>query len=254
MPRGRPASEKSIASMGPASENAGYGDKAALASTERCGFNGSGVRERRLWLRPRKCRRRGAPLCFNGSGVRERRLCDCRSKQPDTHVASMGPASENAGYVRVDDIDGREHAVLASMGPASENAGYALTAGAAPLRSSASMGPASENAGYASPVRSVLVGALILASMGLASENAGYAAAAIEVRWPRSLQWVRRPRTPVMRLGRERIISRCTACFNGSGVRERRLCAVDRTLLQNPQLQWVRRPRTPVMRVHLGKV
>ena len=70
------------------------------------GFNGSSVRERRLWT--------GLGLtcfsferlmtCFNGSSVRERRLCAgiavLRVFARHGHRASMGPASENAGYVR----------------------------------------------------------------------------------------------------------------------------------------------------------
>src|SRR6516164_6889012 len=111
---------------------------------------------------------------FNGSGVRERRLCgNCGSsiarllmlqwvRRPRTPVmnavawrwifprnASMGPASENAGYVVEFPII--NHLVFASMGPASENAGYGLLTPAAFHR-------------------------------------------------PDKLQWVRRPRTPVMGL------------------------------------------------------
>ena len=83
------------------------------------------------------------------------------------------------------------------------------------------MGPASENAGY---VPNLLQDRhSFSASMGPASENAGYGRQHLEcaVR-ERQLQWVQRPRTPVM---------------DTRGV-----------LYVNPyKLQWVQRPRTPVM-------
>ena len=112
-----------MASMGPASENAGYGLGQAFSSypqlvlqwvrrprtpvmyhvygaatRHRGRFNGSGVRERRLWRPSAKTKTTLAG--FNGSGVRERRLCRRpRAGSADPRrTASMGPASENAGY------------------------------------------------------------------------------------------------------------------------------------------------------------
>ena len=59
------------------------------------------------------------------------------------------------------------------------------------------MGPASENAGYAVIVDGVLL--VINASMGPASENAGYAPKNLAIiATAVMLQWVQRPRTPVM--------------------------------------------------------
>ena len=85
----------------------------------------------------------------------------------------MGPASENAGYDEVQLLANKASG-LASMGPASENAGYGQSALSICARSVASMGPASENAGYA--------------------VDPSCATRA----WTAWLQWVRRPRTPVM--------------------------------------------------------
>ena len=63
------------ASMGPASENAGYvGRGSARRCCDSSRFNGSGVRERRLWTNARQATAGG------------------------TAGASMGPTSENAGY------------------------------------------------------------------------------------------------------------------------------------------------------------
>ena len=64
------------------------------------------------------------------------------------------------------------------------------------------MGPASENAGYArgSPISR----SPPLASMGPASENAGYDDDGLISVTELMLQWVRRPRTPVMSRARAR--------------------------------------------------
>ena len=161
----------------------------------RSGFNGSDVRERRLcgreaeaeeqteklqWVRrPRtpvmsaRTRQQWRPLAsFNGSDVRERRLCNTLAEVSMRCQASMGPTSENAGYVRR--FRPQDRTGAASMGPTSENAGYASCKHAMLFRPAcASMGPTSENAGYATC-------------------NAKRRA------WACWLQWVRRPRTPVM--------------------------------------------------------
>ena len=137
-------------------------------------------------------------LRFNGSGVRERRLC----RKATRH---------------------REFQVRASMGPASENAGYARGT----LHRSALTGCCFNGSGVRERRLCVTTGEFHLTQ--------------------RPLQWVRRPRTPVMR--RQRILrvrpgsvsmgpaSRTPVMpstplaadppetrFNGSGVRERRLC------------------------------
>ena len=59
--------------MGPASENAGYGALTAANKSLYTSFNGSSVRERRLWAATITC-------------------------DMVLYEASMGPASENAGY------------------------------------------------------------------------------------------------------------------------------------------------------------
>ena len=120
-------------------------------STARCCvlscFNGSGVRERRLWLgRPpgastspkglQWVRRPRTPVMFAGFPQRS-----------EPFPASMGPASENAGY----DQAGRSEEISgeASMGPASENAGYEGDARIHMANFKRFDGSASENAGYA---------------------------------------------------------------------------------------------------------
>ena len=136
------------ASMGPRSENRGYaagcsvktaccaklqwvhGPRTVVMRTVhlsscagRCSFNGSTVRE--PWLCLNLTHGSLIIMCgFNGSTVREPWLC--RSSWPtvpNARSASMGPRSENRGYVGVcgaDVADGN----LASMGPRSENRGY----------------------------------------------------------------------------------------------------------------------------------
>src|ERR1700677_1668221 len=59
------------------------------------------------------------------------------------------------------------------------------------------------------------------ASMGPTSENAGYASSAEIISSSRMLQWVRRPRTPVMLIRSKS--GNYSESFNGSDVRERRL-------------------------------
>ena len=202
--------------MGPASENAGYAG----------------------WQRMLACIETG----FNGSGVRERRLCSASMKRSRClRRASMGPASENAGYGWRDVLQNRGDS--ASMGPASENAGYAVKIiSRETWREGASMGPASENAGYAD------------LTIGVSGDNS-------------SLQWVRRPRTPVMLTRSIRIqvyASMGPGSENAGYVCPRRLhSAVEASMVRRPRtpvmnglpfvigslmmLQWVRRPRTPVM-------
>src|SRR5579884_1464054 len=113
----------SSASMGPRSENRGYGPSAAPSIPRRAGFNGSTVGEPWLWpLRASGCTE-WMPS-FNGSTVGEPWLCTMlkakllaelllqwvhgrrtvvmdhegrQRRQPD-RVASMGPRSENRGY------------------------------------------------------------------------------------------------------------------------------------------------------------
>ena len=240
----RPARSRArrLASMGPASENAGYVRPSAKTKTTLAGFNGSSVRERRLWQHPLNTNRFGWWLQWVQRPRTPVMWIDHNGRKRDSG-ASMGPASENAGYADA----GRNNygSLLASMGPASENAGYASTqwpsmTGSARFNGSsvrerrlcrhlnayanhdigfngssvrerrlclmglgwvfllrrASMGPASENAGYA---RIKLVDPRVgRASMGPASENAGYV---VRIHG-------RRPHRPG---------------FNGSSVRERRL-------------------------------
>ena len=88
------------ASMGPASENAGYGGNTSRTMIVANGFNGSGVRERRLWaLFVSACdrihelqwvRRPRTPVMPAGTFT----------APTGRSLASMGPASENAGYGR----------------------------------------------------------------------------------------------------------------------------------------------------------
>ena len=76
-------------------------------------------------MRPPKSSLRRAADVFNGSGVRERRLSSPILRvEGVNNEASMGPASENAGYAVHLAASSRSRA--ASMGPASETAGYAL--------------------------------------------------------------------------------------------------------------------------------
>ena len=133
----------------------------------------------------------------------------------------MGPASENAGYVAI--LDAEDQMTLAaSMGPASENAGYGRRLRHHEHQCQASMGPASENAGYDDGRDGAA--ADDGASMGPTSENAGYDRRPLATHRVTSvLQWVRRPRTPVMP------VKHRLPTFVAHG------------------LQWVRRPRTPVM-------
>ena len=92
-----------------------------------------------------------------------------------------------------------------------------------PVQINASMGPTSENAGYVEHGRDRRkVGD---ASMGPTSENAGYGRPLLQQRFRAVLQWVRRPRTPVM---------------SNPGSFQ-----IDEIFM----LQWVRRPRTPVMMI-----
>ena len=210
--------ETKEASMGPASENAGYVTPSASLRLSWLGFNGSSVRERRLCFAEYALRERHDPASmgpasenagydgliigqdkgvglqwvqrprtpvmvprmrdhvrshgFNGSSVRERRLWRGGVGQAGPgRNASMGPASENAGYAT--ELDRYLATGDASMGPASENAGYVRLCNQAYFqRLAASMGPASENAGYDPEI--ALKGFL------------------------NRLQWVQRPRTPVM--------------------------------------------------------
>jgi hypothetical protein len=108
------------------------------------------------------------------------------------------------------------------MGPASENAGYGLLAVGHRESHEASMGPASENAGYVRQDHQRRGGAGRFNGSSVRERRL--------CRMPRvsvtfgggSLQWVQRPRTPVMadcRGGKGRDVRR----FNGSSVRERRL-------------------------------
>ena len=163
---------------------------------------------RRAWLqwvrRPRTAVMRRRELLrtrrhgFNGSAVRERRLCARRPLQRTcTAVASMGPASENAGYGSLAARPARR--ITASMGPASENAGYGRRNSASNAGNvGASMGPASENAGYGRRL-SAMEACELHASMGPPSDNGGYdrhAERPAVIAEP--LQWVHRPRTVVM--------------------------------------------------------
>ena len=134
--------------------------------------------------------------------------------------ASMGPASENAGYViGIDRIDLTLFCFNGS-GVRERRLCYRWQWPRGRVNA-ASMGPASENAGYARIGRAH--GRYRLAaSMGPASKNAGYDYIPIPLKEDSLLQWVRRPRTPVMG-ERERRIDNPAPCFNGSGVRERRL-------------------------------
>ena len=184
----------SRASMGPASENAGYGNPRRADCPERASFNGSSVRERRLCRRTARAAVTAARLQWVQRPRTPVMIGNVADGSPQA-VASMGPASENAGYVRVpcpcrsfplrfNGSSVRERRLCntirlplhmsfdASMGPASENAGYDGDLGWCPLVLPASMGPASENAGYVPNLHHLV-------------HN-------------HRLQWVQRPRTPVM--------------------------------------------------------
>src|ERR1700677_1797999 len=135
----------------------------------------------------------------------------------------MGPTSENAGYVpgsyrellltlpRFNGSDVRERRLCRSGGVVSA------------LLELASMGPTSENAGYAG--YTVIPSSLHGASMGPTSENAGYVGDVVTALIPYTLQWVRRPRTPVMSCSVSGSQGACPS-FNGSDVRVRRLCTI----------------------------
>ena len=140
---------------------------------------------------------------FNGSNVRERWLWPATIEDAD-----CGSDCFNGSNVRERWLCSRyaelcDNFMKASMGPTSENAGYGGNRAGVDLLSNhehASMGPTSENAGYG---RAPCVFTRAAGPM---------------------LQWVQRPRTPVM-------------CQSGGSQRS----------LPTAVLQWVQRPRTPVM-------
>ncbi len=215
------------ASIGPASENAGYGPDLGRLQRAILGFNWSSVRDRRLC--PLKARRQRQRCRFNWSSVRERRLCVLRGRGA---ILGFGFNGSSVRERRLCPVS--RHCGTASMGPALQ------------------LGPASENAGYVPPL-------------------AG------------GIQLVQRPRTPVMvemgfngsSVRERRLCGRCGHGFNGSSVRERRLweagtvapeCGLggfnwssvrERRLCRRAShddvtelvlLQLVQRPRTPVMK------
>ncbi len=134
--------------------------------------------------------------------------------------ASMGPASKNAGYGLT--VQHVADALRASMGPASKNAGYGrpgrtsrthrlrfngsgvqerrlwkLLTGHANQLSRASMGPASKNAGYDHPMRTKRRTPKSFNGSGVRERR--LCPGKLRDCFPQGLlQWVRRPRTPVM--------------------------------------------------------
>ena len=112
--------------------------------------------------------------------------------------ASMGPTSENAGYESGGSIWSSSTTWLQWVRRPRTPVMLPIVVRGIKRRSAASMGPTSENAGY------------------------GLLRAKRRCRWPK-LQWVRRPRTPVMQREAPGLV------------------------LGSVKLQWVRRPRTPVM-------
>ena len=235
------------------------------ASSRRC-FNGSSVRERRLWRPSAKTKTTLAG--FNGSSVRERRLWRSASSNVPPS-ASFNGSSVRERRLWLAGTDTFTLRAGDSMGPASENAGYGHSQ-TLRLRS-----PAGFNG---SSVRERRLWAMTTATQAAASwlqwvqrprtpvmaVMTATQAATNWLQWvqrPRTpvmkknsasrfrsgaLQWVQRPRTPVMRAGG--LSHSVQTSFNGSSVRERRLCA-DQFIKHERSglLQWVQRPRTPVM-------
>ena len=228
------------ASMGPGSENAGYAIPIPAWSATHRSFNGSGVRERRLWRptgeeRTPPCRKlqwvrrlrtpvmpagvevRGARRCFNGSGVRERRLCATAAASPKNDWLQWVRRPRTPVMQDVHNTSDREvlQWVRRPRTPVILN------------RSICSGRPFGFNGSRVRERR--------LCWMHRRRNLL------------RQLQWVRRPRTPVMLLQTAGYQPR-RSCFNGSGVRERRLCPMEKIESDYQlSLQWVRRPRTPVM-------
>jgi len=135
--------------------------------------------------------------------------------------------------------------LYASMGPASENAGY----------DHERLGPCAFRAGFnGSSVRerwlwrAKATSAVreMTASMGPASENAGYADWIAMICYVQELQWVQRPRTLVMPAGQ----SRHAAADALQWVQRPRTLVMPqlrRSTMLLRRLQWVQRPRTLVM-------
>ena len=186
-------------------------------------------------------------LSFNGSTVREPWLCPhARGRQINHKSASMGPRSENRGYVV-------RHCLLSPV-------------------AKASMGPRSENRGYVTPATVVAAGSPGCFNGSTVREPWLWSgkrrkALSMELQWvhgPRTvvmqgqpdagegrraarLQWVHGPRTVVM-AGSWTCLAWRDTCFNGSTVREPWLCT--RPIGDAPGhggLQWVHGPRTVVM-------
>ena len=112
-------------------------------------------------------------------------------------VASMGPPSDNRGYVierrhcgmmscRLQWVHGRITVVMvylsstpaaqvaASMGPRSDNRGYAPVRPDRSGAGRASMGPRSDNGGYVRRISRCIIVEYGVASMGPRSDNRGY--------------------------------------------------------------------------------
>ena len=240
------------ASMGPASENAGYAAEAFAKAGYSVSFNGSSVRERRLF-----------------EGQREMSLHSMLQwvQRPRTPViclgivkglgnlieASMGPASENAGYMGKGGgraAGGRAlQWVQRPRTPVIYRGGSMVSPGRGKLqwvqrprtpviyeqgneqgtdgaqKTELPMGPASENAGYICH-HSCSYDALRRFNGSSVRERRLYSSGRRKAHPPSSLQWVQRPRTPVITASHRKVAN--PTSFNGSSVRERRLYNTNR--------------------------
>ena len=236
------------ASMGPPSENGGYGS-AIRDDLNRHGrgFNGSTVRERWLWQIGRALPQRHARR-FNGSTVRERWLWRQAASAASCHATSLQWVHRPRTVVMVG-AGRRSPADAGRFNGSTVRERWLWNAGVHPRLSRLALQWVHRPITVVMPTAESIAVKWFDASMGPPSENGGYGEhRRCSSRAGARLQWVHRPRTVVM----------CrVAChgdawrsgFNGSTVRERWLC-VDRLVacrMSPTQLQWVHRPITVVM-------